>query len=161
SVDSANLGAVAELCRRLDGIPLALELAAARTAAMEPADIVDRLDNRFRLLTGGRRGVLERHQTLRAAIDWSYMLLDDDERALLGQLSTFVGSFDLPAVLATSGREELETIDLLTSLVAKSLVERPVDRGGRYRLLETIRQYALERLDEEGMAAAARDRHAD
>ena len=148
---------------RLDGIPLAIELAAAQTKMMTPAEILTRLDQQFRLLTGGRRTSLERHQTLRAAIDWSYDLLTDDERALLDRLSVCVGGFDLDAAVAIAagiGADEFDAFELLASLVAKSLVERN-ERDGvtRYRLLEMIRQYAAEQLNATGAAEAARDDH--
>ena len=131
---------------------------------MTPGEILTRLDKQFRLLTGGRGTSLERHQTLRAAIDWSYDLLTDDERALLDRLSVCVGGFDLDAVVAIAagiGADEFEAFELLASLVAKSLVERN-ERDGvtRYRLLEMIRQYAAEQLNASGAAEAARDDHA-
>jgi predicted ATPase/class 3 adenylate cyclase len=163
-LDEANAEAVRELCTRLDGIPLALELAAAQTAMMTPAEIRNRLDRQFRLLTGRSRTVLERHQTLRAAIDWSYDLLGSEERALLDRLSVCVGGFDLDAAAAIAagvGAEEFEAFELLRSLVAKSLVER-TERDGvtRYRMLEMIRQYAGEHLDAADAAGDARDQHA-
>jgi predicted ATPase/class 3 adenylate cyclase len=164
SVSSDNATAIRELLARLDGIPLAIELAAARTAMMSPAEILGRLDQRFRLLTGGSRTALERHQTLRAAIDWSYEILDADERALLNRLSVFVGGFDLDAATALAkgaGLDDFAAVDVLGSLVAKSLVERNEASGTtRYRLLEMIRQYAAEHLDAAGDAAGARDDHA-
>jgi predicted ATPase/class 3 adenylate cyclase len=164
SVSSDNATAIRELLARLDGIPLAIELAAARTAMMSPAEILDRLDQRFRLLTGGSRTALERHQTLRAAIDWSFESLDADERAMLNRLSVFVGGFDLDAASALSkgaGLDDFAAVDVLGSLVAKSLVERNEASGTtRYRLLEMIRQYAAEHLDAAGGAAGARDDHA-
>ena len=131
---------------------------------MSPAEILGRLDQRFRLLTGGSRTALERHQTLRAAIDWSYEILDADERALLNRLSVFVGGFDLDAATALAtgaGLDDFAAVDVLGSLVAKSLVERNEASGTtRYRLLEMIRQYAAEHLDAAGDAAGARDDHA-
>jgi predicted ATPase len=164
ALDDASSRAVRDLCTRLDGIPLALELAAAQTKLMTPAEILARLDKQFRLLTGGRRTSLERHQTLRAAIDWSYELLREDERALLTRLSVCVGGFDLDAAVAIAAGicvDEFEAFELLASLVAKSLVERS-ERGGttRYRLLEMIRQYAAEKLGATDAAEAARDDHA-
>ncbi|MEX0665416.1 MAG: adenylate/guanylate cyclase domain-containing protein [Acidimicrobiia bacterium] len=163
ALDEAGAKAVHDICVRLDGIPLAIELAAARTALMSPAEILSRLDQQFRLLTGGRRTSLERHQTLRAAIDWSFELLSDDERALLARLSVCVGGFDLDAVVALAAGievEEFEAFDVLASLVAKSLVERAERYGTtRYRLLEMIRQYAVEKLVAD-TARAARDDHA-
>jgi predicted ATPase/class 3 adenylate cyclase len=163
-LDDANAPAVNDLCVRLDGIPLAIELAAAQTALMTPVEILTRLDRQFRLLSGGRRTALERHQTLRAAIDWSYDLLDDAEHSLLDRLSVCVGGFDLDAaavIAAGSGVDEFTALELLGSLVAKSLVERS-DRSGvtRFRLLEMIRQYAAERLAAGGVADVARDDHA-
>ena len=163
ALDDANAQAVHDLCVRLDGIPLAIELAAAQTKVMAPGEILTRLDKQFRLLTGGRGTSLERHQTLRAAIDWSYDLLTDDERALLDRLSVCVGGFDLDAVVAIAGgigADEFEAFELLASLVAKSLVERN-ERDGvtRYRLLEMIRQYAAEQLNAGGAAEVARDDH--
>jgi len=160
-LDDAGAAAVHNVCARLDGIPLAIELAAARTALMSPAEILARLDQQFRLLTGGRRTSLERHQTLRAAIDWSFELLSDEERTLLTRLSVCVGGFDLDAAVALAagiGVDEFEAFDVLASLVAKSLVER-TERDGttRYRLLEMIRQYAAEQLDAESSIAARND----
>ena len=150
-LDDSNARAVHDLCRRLDGIPLAIELAAAQTKVMTPGEILTRLDKQFRLLTGGRSTSLERHQTLRAAIDWSYDLLGDEERALLDRLSVCVGGFDLDAAVAIAagiGVDEFEAFELLASLVAKSLVEHNEREGStRYRLLEMIRQYAAEQLN--------------
>ena len=164
ALDDSSALAVHDLCLRLDGIPLALELAAAQTRFMTPGEILTRLDKQFRLLTGGRGTSLERHQTLRAAIDWSYDLLADDERALLDRLSVCVAGFDLDAVVAIAagtGTDEFEAFELLASLVAKSLVERNEQEGAtRYRLLEMIRQYAAEQLGASGAAEAARDDHA-
>ena len=125
TLGGANLDAVAEICRRLDGIPLAIELAAARVAAMTPADISAHLDERFRLLTGGRRSRVERHQTLRATLEWSYGLLDATERAVFDRLGVFVGSFDADAAEAVVGDDELEhwdVLDALTGLVRKSMI---------------------------------------
>ena len=163
-LDGTNVHAIRELCVRLDGIPLAIELAAAQTKLMTPAEILTRLDKQFRLLTGGRRTSLERHQTLRAAIDWSYDLLSDDERALLCRLSVCVGGFDMDAAVATAagmGVDDFDALELLASLFAKSLVERSEREGTtRYRLLEMIRQYGAEQLGALGAAEAARDHHA-
>ncbi len=159
----AVLGA---LCRRLDGMPLAIELAAARVRSLSLEDIESRLDQRFRLLTGGDRGALARQQTLRALIDWSYDLLNERERAILDYLSVFAGGFDLTAtetVCALAEIEAWEVVDVLGSLVDKSLVQADqTNRGLRYRLLETIRQYADERLAERGKDALveARATHA-
>jgi len=153
-----NALAIADICRRLDGIPLALELAAARVAVFSPEAIASRLDDRFRLLTGGSRTALERHQTLRALIDWSYELLSDEERRLFRHLAVFAGGWTFEAAEAICA--ELDVLNLLTQLVNKSLVL--VDEhteGTRYRLLETIRQYARETLFEAGEAEQSRDRH--
>jgi predicted ATPase/DNA-binding SARP family transcriptional activator len=180
--------AVAEVCRRLDGIPLAIELAAARLKALAIGEIAARLDDRFRLLTGGSRTVLPRQQTLRATMDWSYNLLSTAEQALLRRLSVFAGGWTLEAAEAvcgeewTNGREEErkspnrpaastpplvhastpspEVLDLLTSLVDKSLVIAEEEGGRtRYRLLETVRQYAAERLEEASETGRAGERH--
>jgi predicted ATPase len=154
AVGSDNAGVVAQLCRRLDGIPLAIELAAARVRSMAPADILDHLDQRFRLLTGGRRTALTRQQTLRGAIDWSYDLLDQPEQAMLRRLAAFAGGFDLAAAEAVAGWgdiQPLDVCDLMDRLVDKSLVL--ADLSGvtaRYRLLEMIRDYAWERSGEAG-----------
>ncbi|MET9912895.1 BTAD domain-containing putative transcriptional regulator [Streptomyces sp. NPDC006476] len=141
--------ACAEICRRLDGLPLAIELAAARLRMLTPCQIADRLDDRFRLLTSGSRTVLPRQQTLRAVVDWSWDLLDEEERDVLLRLSVFAGGCDLAAAEAVCGPSAL---DVLGSLVDKSLVvAAPSDDGGmRYRLLETVAEYAGERLDEVG-----------
>ncbi|MFE6029745.1 AfsR/SARP family transcriptional regulator [Streptomyces niveus] len=150
--------AAEEICRRLDGLPLAIELAAARLRMLTPRQIADRLDDRFRLLTGGSRTVLPRQQTLRAVVDWSWDLLDSAERAALGDLSVFTGGCDLAAAEAVLGPDALE---LLGSLVDKSLVvASPAPDGAmRYRLLETVLEYAGQRLDESGGRAAAERRH--
>jgi predicted ATPase/tetratricopeptide (TPR) repeat protein len=163
-VDDGNVGAVIEICRRLDGIPLAIELAAARVRALTAAEIAQRLNERFRLLTGGSRTAVERHQTLRAAVDWSYDLLREPERAVLRRLAVFAGGFDLEAAEAVTSNgdvDPVDVIDLLEGLVEKSLaVANEVGERTRYRLLETIRQYAAERLDEAGEADGVRRRHA-
>ncbi|WP_353479670.1 BTAD domain-containing putative transcriptional regulator [Streptomyces sp. ALI-76-A] len=151
--------ACAEICRRLDGLPLAIELAAARLRLLTPRQIADRLDDRFRLLTSGSRTVLPRQQTLRAVVDWSWDLLDEDERDVLRRLSVFAGGCDLAAAEAVCGPVALEA---LASLVDKSLVvAAPSGEGGemRYRLLETVAEYAGERLDESGRRVAAERAH--
>jgi predicted ATPase len=159
AVDGQAGPLVVSVCRRLDGMPLAIELAAARLQSMSLGELHDRLDQRFRLLTGGSRTALERQQTLRATVEWSYSLLTGAERVLLGRLSVFGGSFDLAAVEAVCGSGELDMLDvadLLGSLVDKSLVV--AEQAGeilRYRLLETIRLFAAERLAEAGDADAA------
>ncbi|MEV8312802.1 BTAD domain-containing putative transcriptional regulator [Streptomyces sp. NPDC059900] len=157
--------AAAEICHRLDGLPLAIELAAARLRVLTPRQIADRLDDRFRLLTNGARTVLPRQQTLRAVVDWSWDLLDDPERAVLRRLSVFAGGCDLAAAEAVCGapplHRPLDVADVLGSLVDKSLVvAAPAQRGGmRYRLLETVAEYAGERLDEAGDRDAAERAH--
>jgi predicted ATPase len=156
---------VTEICRRLDGMPLAIELAAARVRALSLAEILEGLRDRFRLLTGGARTAVRRQQTLRASVDWSHALLTKPERVLFRRLAAFLGGFDLAAAQAVAGGGELQpyqVLDLLTLLVDKSLVVAD-DSGGRtrYRLLETVRQYALEKLGESGEADAVRARHRD
>ncbi|WP_447037042.1 AfsR/SARP family transcriptional regulator [Streptomyces sp. DSM 118878] len=157
--------AAAEICRRLDGLPLAIELAAARLRMLTPRQIADRLDDRFRLLTSGARTVLPRQQTLRAVVDWSWELLDDAERAVLRRLSVFAGGCDLPAAeeVCATADGAYDVADLLGSLVDKSLVvaaPSPISGDGmRYRLLETVAEYAGERLDEAGDRAGAERAH--
>ena len=157
--------AVREICRRLDGMPLAIELAAARVRALSLDEIVDSLHGRFRLLIGGRRTAVRRQQTLRASVDWSHALLTEPERALFRRLAPFMGGFDLAAARAVAGDSEVErfqVLDQLTLLVDKSLVVAESASGRtRYRLLETVRQYALEKLGESGEADAVRARHRD
>jgi predicted ATPase len=161
---SENAAAVVHLCRRLDGIPLAIELASARVRSMAPTEIAARLDQRFRLLTGGSRTAANRHQTLRRAIDWSYDLLAEDERTVLGRLSVCVGGFDLlaaEAIGAGGAIDARDVDDVLGRLVDKSLVGA-TDLGDttRYRMLETVREYALERLEATGDMPAVRTNHA-
>ena len=156
-----NAPAISEICRRLDGIPLAIELAAARVRALSVENIAARLDDRFRLLTSGNRTALPRQQTLRALIDWSYDLLDEHERAVLRRLAVFVGGWTLEAAEAVTAGGDVhhhEVLDLLTHLVEKSLVAME-PTAGRYRLLDTVREYAQERLEESADGDAARDRH--
>jgi predicted ATPase/class 3 adenylate cyclase len=158
-----NAAAVAQICRRLDGIPLAIELAAARVKVLAPEQIAARLDDRFRLLTGGSRTALPRQQTLRALIDWSYSLLSPEEQLLLRRLAVFTGGWTLEAaeaVCAGEGIEPYDVLDLLERLVDKSLALL-VEEGGevRYRRLETIRQYAREKFADSDEAATVRDRH--
>jgi predicted ATPase len=164
ALSADNAAAVATVCRRLDGIPLAIELAAARTPTMSPAELLGRLDRRFRVLAGGRRGAVERHQTLRAAIDWSYELLPISQQALLARLSVFAGGCTLDAAEAVccGGPVEADDVlDLMAGLVARSLVVADHDGAvTRYRLLETIRQYGEERLGPDE-AEALRARHAE
>ncbi|MFF9758791.1 BTAD domain-containing putative transcriptional regulator [Streptomyces caelestis] len=156
--DDDTAAACAEICRRLDGLPLAIELAAARLRMLTPRQIADRLDDRFRLLTSGSRTVLPRQQTLRAVVDWSWDLLDADERDVLGRLSVFAGGCDLAAAEAVCGPAAL---DALGSLVDKSLVVAAPSGDGemRYRLLETVAEYAGERLDESGRRPEAERAH--
>ncbi|GAB7063355.1 BTAD domain-containing putative transcriptional regulator [Streptomyces mexicanus] len=156
--DPETADACAEICRRLDGLPLAIELAAARLRLLTPRQIADRLDDRFRLLTSGSRTVLPRQQTLRAVVDWSWELLDAGEREVLSRLSVFAGGCDLAAAEAVCGPAAL---DALGSLVDKSLVVAAPGPGGemRYRLLETVAEYAAERLAESGGRARAERAH--
>ncbi|HVK02196.1 MAG TPA: tetratricopeptide repeat protein [Armatimonadaceae bacterium] len=170
AVTNANAPAVASICHQLDGIPLALELAAARVRSLSVEEIDSRLDQRFRLLTGGPRTALPRQQTLRSLVDWSYDLLAEQEKTLLARLSVFAGGWTLEAaeaVGAGDGVEEWEVLDLLGALVDKSLVLYEEGAAGgapsppRYRLLETIRHYGRERLKENGEEVEARQRHLD
>ena len=161
---TANAPAVAHICRRLDGIPLALELAAARSRMMTPEQIAAQLKDAFRLLVGGSRAALPRHRTLRASIDWSYNLLSRQERLLLQRLSVFAGGWDWDAAEAICAGEEIQqagVMDLLGCLVDHSLVVAETMPAGeaRYHLLETVRQYAHERLGESGEVALLCQRH--
>jgi predicted ATPase/class 3 adenylate cyclase len=163
--DAGDIAAVAEIVRRLDGIPLALELAAPRLRVMSPEGIAARLDDRFRLLVGGHRTALERQQTLQALIDWSWNLLEESEQTLLRRLSVFSGGWtleDAQQVVADSQLDEFAVLDSLEGLVNKSLVSTgPHSKGSdRFNLLETIRQYARERLAEAGEKEEFRQRHA-
>ena len=164
-LDERNAYSVAQICRRLDGIPLAIELAAARIKVLSVDEIAARLDDRFSLLTAGSRTAVPRHQTLRATIDWSHDLLTKPERVLFRRLAVFAGGFTLEAAESVCSQGELkrnDVLDLLGRLVDKSLVVvEPVSDTGetRYRLLETIRQYALEKLVEIGEASAIRNQH--
>jgi len=163
TVTSENAPAVAQVCQRLDGIPLAIELAAARIKVLAVEQIAARLDDRFRLLTGGSRIVLPRQQTLRAAIDWSYDLLSESERMLFRGLSVFAGGWTLDSadvICSGKGVESAGILDLLTRLVDKSLVVVEMREGeGRYRLLETVRQYGRDRLLKSKKLDTMRDRH--
>ena len=164
SLTRENAGQVAEICRRLDGIPLAIELASARVKVLTPRQLLEKLNERFRVLTGGDRNALPRHQTMRALIDWSYELLTNDERALFRKLSVFSGGFTLQtaaAVCNEGDRDEFAVLDLLTSLVDKSLIQAdPGDDETRYRLLESTRQYAREKLSNARETDAAAHMHA-
>ena len=161
-----NASAVAALCRKLDGMPLAIELAASRVKVLSPEQILERLDDRFQLLRGGRASI-ERHRTLRTTIDWSHDLLSEAEKLLFRRLSVFTGGFTLVAaekVCAGGVIEESEVLELLSCLVDKSLVM--ASHGGpaheaRYRMLQTIRQYSSEELEGSGEMKDIRRRHAD
>jgi predicted ATPase len=159
-----NAAAIVQICRRLDGIPLAIELAAARVQAMTPEEIATRLDDQFGLLRGGTRGAVARHQTLRRAMDWSYDLLSDDERLVLQRLSVFAGGAtlnDAVAVVEGDTANELDVLEQLGGLVRRSLVLADDEEGHtRYRLLETVRQYAHEHLFQAGTADTTHRRHA-
>jgi len=159
AVSESNAQAVAQICARLDGIPLAIELAAARTKLLSADQIAARLDDRFKLLTGGSRTALPRQQTLRALIDWSYSLLSEEERALLRRLSVFAGGWTLEA--AEFVCPDLDVLELLSQLVNKSLVVVDDADGDatRYHLLETIRQYARDKLLDANESLEARNRH--
>jgi hypothetical protein len=165
TITAANAVAVRQICVRLDGIPLAIELAAARVKTLAVADIAARLGDRFRLLTGGSRTALPRHQTLRALIDWSYRLLAESERIVLRRLAVFAGGWRLEAAEVVCIGDDIDAgdvLDALTRLVDKSLVVLdPRGDDTRYRMLETIRQYLVERLEDVEESAAVRDRHLD
>lgn len=160
-----NAATAAEICRHLDGVPLAIELAAARVRVLSLTEIRDGLHDRFRLLTGGARGAVRRQQTLRASVDWSHALLTEPERMLFARLAVFMGGFDLHAareIVSGGDVASDQVLDLLTLLVDKSLVVTENLSGRtRYRLLETVRQYAQEKLSESGEADAVRIRHRD
>ena len=157
--DDAALAAIDEICTRLDGIPLAIELAAARCRSMAPAEIAARLDDRFRLLRGGRGGA-ERHRTLLAAVEWSYSLLDDEERALFDRMAVFAGGALIDAIAQVCDTDEYDALDVLDRLIARSMVvATATPLGTRYRQLETLRQYAEDRLVEADEIDRVRDRH--
>lgn len=164
AVSEANIDTVTRIVRRLDGIPLAIELAAGRVAALSVDEIAERLNDQFRLLTGGSRAAMARQQTLRATVDWSYNLLEAEERTLFARLATFAGGWNLDAAVAVCGYgelDDLEVIDALSRLVARSLVVvEEQDGASRYRMLATIRQYSLEKLKDSGELVPTRDRHA-
>jgi predicted ATPase/class 3 adenylate cyclase/DNA-binding CsgD family transcriptional regulator len=165
AVTAENATTVTEICRRLDGMPLAIELAAARIRALSLQEIMDSLHDRFRLLTGGARTAVRRQQTLRASVDWSHALLTEPERILFRRLAVFLGGFDLDAAQAVAGDADVQRyqiLDQLALLVDKSLVvAENISGRTRYRFLETVRQYALEKLGESGEAATVRSRHRD
>ena len=160
-----NSSAIVEICRRLDGMPLAIELAAARIRTLSLTQIVDGLHHNFRLLAGGARTAVRRQQTLPASIDWSHAMLTEPERILFRRLAVFMGGFDLDAAQAVGAEtdaEQFQLIDLLGLLVDKSLIVAEESQGVmRYRLLETVRQYGLEKLAESGEAEDVRTRHRD
>jgi predicted ATPase/DNA-binding SARP family transcriptional activator len=164
-MDPANAAAIAQVCCRLDGIPLAIELAAARVRVLSVAQIAEHLDDRFNFLTGGSRTALPRQQTLRAAIDWSYAMLSEEEKTLFHRLSVFPASFALDAAEAVCSGASLEknrVLQVLTNLLDKSFLEKELGAGAaRYRLLETIRQYGQMKLQESGETESVRDRHLD
>jgi predicted ATPase/DNA-binding CsgD family transcriptional regulator len=162
AIDASNKDAIARICRRLDGIPLALELAAGRLRALSPQQLLERLDDRYRLLTGGSRTALPRQQTLRALIDWSYELCSSDEQVLWARLSTFADGFDVDAaeeVCATEGLPVERVLDTVAGLVDKSVLVAD-ERGGRvrYLLLETLHEYGLDRLEATGEIVSMRRR---
>jgi predicted ATPase len=163
SVNNENAPAVAQICQRLDGIPLAIELAAAKVHALSPEQIAKRLDDRFRLLTGGSRTALERYQTLRAALDWSYNLLSPTEQIVFQRVSVFGNGWTLEAAESICAGEHIENeevFSLLEALVNKSLVSsQPGKSEVRYKMLETMRQYAVEKLPETRQGEVLRDRH--
>ena len=166
SLSSSNVAAVGEICRRLDGIPLAIELAAARVAALRPAEIAGLLDERFRLLTRGRADTASRQQTLQATVEWSYALLGQADRRVFDCLGVFPASFDAAAAADITGADDLQrwdVLDSLTSLVGKSMVaeEEGLDQTSRYRLLETMRAYAWQQLAAAGEQDRLRRRHAE
>ncbi|TYB41248.1 BTAD domain-containing putative transcriptional regulator [Actinomadura chibensis] len=166
AVDAETVADVVEICRALDGIPLAIELAAARLRSLTPGQVAARLGDRFRLLTGGSRTALPRHRTLRAVVDWSWDLLDDVERTVLRRLSVFAGgatpdaAVDVCGLPAPDAPAPRDVIDVIAALVEKSLVMADGDAEVRYRLLETVRVYAGERLEEAGEAPRVRSAHA-
>ena len=166
ALDAKNSVPVSEICRRLDGIPLAIELAAAQMTAMSPREMAGLLDERFRLLTGGHRTAVERHQTLRATVDWSYSLLSEHEQHTFDRLGAFTGNFDIGAVtgvVADADLDEWRARDAVRNLVGKStlVAEETADGMMRYSMLETLRAYARERLHDSGEADRWRRRHAE
>jgi predicted ATPase/class 3 adenylate cyclase len=159
-----HLDALVQICERLDGVPLAIELAAARMRSLSAEELLERLQDRFRLLRGSGRGTLDRHQTLRATVSWSYQLLTEDERRFFDRASVFAGGFDLRAAETVCGFDPIDSVDVIDfvrSLVDKSMIV--ADRGAvgmRYRLLETLRQYGEDQLEARGETVLLRDRHA-
>jgi predicted ATPase/DNA-binding winged helix-turn-helix (wHTH) protein len=164
AADGHIAAVIAAICRRLDGIPLAIELAAARTAALGVEGLAARLDDRFSLLTGGHRTALPRHQTLRATLDWSYELLSEPERVVLRRLGVFAGGITLESATAAAAHGDIsaaDVVDGVVNLVAKSLLTAAGSSVAQYRLLETTRAHALEKLGESGELAAVARRHAE
>ena len=162
AVNAHTLAMMARVCRALDGMPLAIELAAARLRTMSINQLANRLDDRFRLLTSGSRTALPRHRTLRAVVDWSWELLTDAEQMVLSRLSVFSGGASLEAaeqVCAGDGVEQEQVLDLLTALAEKSLLLPEGDSAPRYRMLGTINEYARDRLAEAGESDRARHAH--
>jgi predicted ATPase/class 3 adenylate cyclase len=159
AVDAGNVEAVVEICRHLDGIPLAIELAAARVRAMPPEEIASRLDERFRLLAGGSRRSQERHRTLLATVAWSHDLLTEDEKVTFRRLTVFHASFDLAAAEAVAGDGGVDVVECVLRLVDRSLVVYEPETG-RYRLLETLRQFGADRLADASETEPTRERHA-
>ena len=162
-LDDDSAPAVADICRRLDGMPLAIELAAARSRMLTADQISERLDDTFRLLTGGSRTALPRQQTLLATVDWSYQLLSETERAMFERLAVFRGGFSLDAaeaIVSGDGVDDMDVFDHLASLVDKSMIQGGAD-SGRFRLLETLRQFALGKLTDAGEGDTWRERHAE
>lgn len=165
TVDDVQSNAIVELCERLDRLPLAIELAASRLRSLTPVEILGHLDERFRLLVGGRRSRMERHQTMRGTVDWSYTLCDDAEQAVFDRLSVFPANIDADAARAVAGDhriDDLDVSDALSRLVDRSLLQRStvLDGTSRYRMLETMRAYGREHLREQGIADEVRGRHA-
>ena len=164
-MDDDQRRAITELCRRLDGLPLALELAASRVRALTPVELVANLEERFRMLVGGRRSRMERHQTMRGTLDWSYDLCSEVEQAVFDRLSVFPASFDLSAARAVAGGDgvdEFDVVDVVPQLVDRSLLQRSTASDGttRYRMLETMRAYGREHLQHQGLSDTTRERHA-
>lgn len=164
-LDDQQLEAAAALCRRIDGLPLAIELAAARVRSMTPVDLVAGLDERFRLLVGNRRSRTERHQTMRATLDWSYSLCTPEDQAVFDRLSVFPAQFDGPAIRAVAARDDISplgALDAVARLVDRSLISSEVDDDGatRFRMLETMRVYGREHLRDAGGSDLTRERHA-
>jgi predicted ATPase/class 3 adenylate cyclase len=164
-IDAEQSRAVGELCQRLDGLPLAVELAASRVRALTPVELVANLEERFRLLVGGRRSRMERHQTMRGTLDWSYDLCNDVERSVFDRLAVFPAGFDglaARAVASGAGISELDIVDVVPQLVDRSLIQRSTASDGttRFRMLETMRAYGREHLQHQGLADTVRGRHA-